>query len=77
MRENEAADTLSKIGYHVEQNPAVPGSKKPDYRIKKQYLKLMKIWMKYQKVVLKYLKNLKQRQFPKIIWSDDKEKTFS
>ena len=33
MRENEAADTLSKNGYNVEQNPTVPGSKNPDYLI--------------------------------------------
>ncbi|MCL2779878.1 MAG: hypothetical protein FWD73_17945, partial [Polyangiaceae bacterium] len=32
-RENEAADTLAKNGYDIEQNPQVPGTKKPDYRI--------------------------------------------
>ena len=33
IRENEAADTLAKNGYDVEQKPKVPGLKKPDYRI--------------------------------------------
>ncbi|ADZ82159.1 CdiA C-terminal domain-containing protein [Cellulosilyticum lentocellum] len=32
-RENEAADTLAKQGYVVEQNPKVPGNKNPDYLI--------------------------------------------
>ena len=32
-RENDAADTLARSGYQVEQNPQVPGSKNPDYRI--------------------------------------------
>ncbi|MCL2777154.1 MAG: hypothetical protein FWD73_04050 [Polyangiaceae bacterium] len=32
-RENEAADTLAKNGYDVEQRPQVPGRKKPDYKI--------------------------------------------
>ncbi|MCL2777781.1 MAG: hypothetical protein FWD73_07230, partial [Polyangiaceae bacterium] len=32
-RENEAAQTLAKNGYDVEQSPKVPGDKKPDYRI--------------------------------------------
>ncbi|WP_159037152.1 CdiA C-terminal domain-containing protein [Streptomyces specialis] len=32
-RENEAAIILAKKGYDIEQNPAVPGGKKPDYRI--------------------------------------------
>jgi hypothetical protein len=32
-RENESADLLAKEGYHVEQNPAVEGGKKPDYSI--------------------------------------------
>ncbi len=32
-RENEAADTLAKAGYDVEQNPDVPGPKHPDYRV--------------------------------------------
>jgi hypothetical protein len=32
-RENEAADTLAKAGYDVEQNPDVPGEKNPDYRV--------------------------------------------
>lgn len=33
IRENEAADTLAQSGYDIEQNPSVPGSKRPDYRI--------------------------------------------
>jgi len=32
-RENEGAQALARLGYDVEQNPAVPGVKKPDYRI--------------------------------------------
>lgn len=32
-RENESADTLADNGYNVEQNPKVPGPKKPDFRI--------------------------------------------
>ncbi len=32
-RENESADILAKNGYDVEQNPMVPGEKKPDYKI--------------------------------------------
>jgi|GEM_PF-3776583 len=32
-RENEAAQTLAKNGYDVEQRPKVPGGKEPDYRI--------------------------------------------
>ncbi len=35
-RENESAERLAKDGYDVEQNPGVPGSKKPDYRIEGQ-----------------------------------------
>lgn len=31
--ENNAANILSKRGYHIEQNPKVPGLKKPDYKI--------------------------------------------
>lgn len=31
--ENRAADVLSDNGYHVEQNPSVPGNKNPDYLI--------------------------------------------
>lgn len=31
--ENDAADALSREGYHVEQNPNVPGSRNPDLRI--------------------------------------------
>jgi Contact-dependent growth inhibition CdiA C-terminal domain len=33
LRENESAETLAKAGYEVEQQPNVPGRKKPDYRI--------------------------------------------
>jgi hypothetical protein len=33
QRENESATTLARAGYDVEQNPTVPGSKNPDYRI--------------------------------------------
>ncbi|MFC5666913.1 putative T7SS-secreted protein [Kitasatospora misakiensis] len=33
QRENESAEILAKQGYHVEQNPSVPGPKNPDYRI--------------------------------------------
>ena len=33
QRENEAADHAAKAGYKVEQQPDVPGSKNPDYRI--------------------------------------------
>lgn len=33
QRENESAETMAKAGYDVEQNPSVPGSKNPDYRI--------------------------------------------
>ena len=32
-RENESARTLARAGYDVEQNPQVPGTKNPDYRI--------------------------------------------
>ena len=32
-RENEAADHAAKAGYDIEQNPTVPGSKNPDYRL--------------------------------------------
>ncbi len=32
-RENESAQILSQSGFHVEQNPYVPGRKDPDYRI--------------------------------------------
>lgn len=32
-RENEAADHAARAGYDVEQNPSVPGTKDPDYRI--------------------------------------------
>jgi len=32
-RENESAQTLARNGYDVEQNPAVDGLKRPDYRI--------------------------------------------
>jgi hypothetical protein len=32
-RENEAADHAAKAGYEVEQQPNVPGTKNPDYRI--------------------------------------------
>lgn len=32
-RENEAADALARNGYEIEQNPSVPGQKRPDYRI--------------------------------------------
>ena len=32
-RENDSADTLAQSGYDIEQNPAVPGKKRPDYRI--------------------------------------------
>lgn len=31
--ENEAATALAQAGYDVEQNPSVPGSKNPDYKI--------------------------------------------
>jgi hypothetical protein len=31
--ENEAAATLAQAGYDVEQNPSVPGTKNPDYKI--------------------------------------------
>ena len=33
IRENESADILARNGYDVEQNPQVPGSRNPDYRI--------------------------------------------
>jgi hypothetical protein len=33
QRENESASTLTQKGYDVEQNPSVPGSLNPDYRI--------------------------------------------
>jgi hypothetical protein len=33
LRENESAILLAEAGYLVEQNPSVPGSKKPDYKI--------------------------------------------
>lgn len=33
QRENEAAHTLTKAGYDIEQNPDVLGSKNPDYRL--------------------------------------------
>ncbi|MCX8752382.1 hypothetical protein J3U57_12445 [Gilliamella sp. B3464] len=33
MRENESAQILANNGYHVEQNPIIPGLKKPDYKI--------------------------------------------
>jgi hypothetical protein len=33
IRENESAILLAEAGYLVEQNPSVPGSKKPDYKI--------------------------------------------
>jgi Contact-dependent growth inhibition CdiA C-terminal domain len=33
MREYESAVLLAEAGYLVEQNPSVPGSKKPDYKI--------------------------------------------
>ncbi len=33
QRENESADILAKNGYHVEQNPNVPGGRNPDYRM--------------------------------------------
>ena len=37
-RENEAADTLARNGYRVEQNPPPPGNgRKPDYRIEGEY----------------------------------------
>jgi hypothetical protein len=37
-RENEAAETLAKHGYDVEQNPpAKPNGKEPDYRIEGEY----------------------------------------
>lgn len=36
QRENETADTLSKSGYDVEQNPSIPGNKNPDYRVEGQ-----------------------------------------
>ncbi|PSB46622.1 hypothetical protein C7B67_20035 [filamentous cyanobacterium Phorm 6] len=32
-RENESAEILSKVGYNVEQNPIVSGSRNPDYKI--------------------------------------------
>ncbi len=32
-RENESADVLTRAGYDVTQNPAVPGPKNPDYFI--------------------------------------------
>lgn len=32
-RENESADILAREGYNLEQNPDVPGSKRPDYKI--------------------------------------------
>jgi hypothetical protein len=32
-RENESANSLAKNGYSVEQNPKVPGLKRPDYKI--------------------------------------------
>lgn len=32
-RENDSADILARAGYQVEQNPAVPGAKNPDYKI--------------------------------------------
>jgi contact-dependent growth inhibition (CDI) system CdiA-like toxin len=36
QRENESARALARNGYEVEQNPSVPGSKNPDYRIEGQ-----------------------------------------
>jgi Contact-dependent growth inhibition CdiA C-terminal domain len=33
QRENESASILARVGYDIEQNPSVPGSKNPDYRI--------------------------------------------
>ncbi len=33
IRENESASILANNGYKVEQNPQVPGSKNPDYRV--------------------------------------------
>lgn len=33
MRENESAQILANNGYHVEQNPIIPGLKNPDYKI--------------------------------------------
>lgn len=33
MRENDSADVLARGGYKVEQQPSVPGSRNPDYRI--------------------------------------------
>ncbi|EAQ7296616.1 hypothetical protein CRQ46_24580 [Salmonella enterica] len=33
QRENESAVILSQNGYNVEQNPSVPGNKKPDFKI--------------------------------------------
>lgn len=32
-RENESADILAREGYNAEQNPDVPGGKRPDYKI--------------------------------------------
>lgn len=34
--ENEAARILAAKGYDIEQNPDVPGSKNPDYRIEER-----------------------------------------
>lgn len=36
QRENDSADILARAGYQVEQNPAVPGAKNPDYKIEGQ-----------------------------------------
>ncbi len=32
-RENDAAQMLADSGFHVEQNPVLPGPKNPDYKI--------------------------------------------
>ena len=37
IRENEAADTIAKNGYDIEQNPKVEGTTRdPDYRIESE-----------------------------------------
>ena len=60
MRENESADILARAGYRVEQNPVVPGSKEPDYRIEGRIFdnyapstsRARKIWSEVQDKIL-------------------------
>jgi hypothetical protein len=60
-RENEAAALLARLGYDVEQSPAVPGAKNPDYLIEGRVFdayapqadRPRNIWSEVQKKVLK------------------------